>query len=192
MLFRSEKVVYREGQQVLQDCENIVDVASKYDIDVDKIEITMSKDGDWYMIGEEYDDEYYIADLAMAGGVNSQSNEKIDYNAKVATFEIAEKMYEKMIEMGKKEKNIRYEATRDTSYVNTIRITEKGLGEIIQDEEDRFNDTEIEMNNVVLKPNVEKLEEELKKIREILSKVRKREQQKIVEAKKEDVDDISI
>ncbi len=187
-----EKVVYREGQQVLQDCENVVDVASKYDMDEDKIEITMSKDGDWYMIGEEYDNEYYIADLAMVGGVNSQSNEKIDYNAKIATFEIAEKMYEKMIEMGKKEKNIRYEATRDTSYVNTLRMTEKGLGEIIQNEEDRFEDTDIKMNNVVLKPNVEKLEKELEKIREILAKVRKRELQRTVEPKKEDVDDISI
>lgn len=187
-----ERVVYREGQQVLQDCEDIVDVASKYDMDEDKIEITMSKDGDWYMIGEEYDNEYYIADLAMVGGVNSQSNEKIDYNAKIATFEIAEKMYEKMIEMGKKEKNIRYEATRDTSYVNTLRMTEKGLGEIIQDEEDRFGDSNIEMNNVVLKPNVEKLEEELEKIREILAKVRKKELQRTVETKKEDVDDISI
>ncbi len=187
-----EKVVYREEQQVLQNCRNIMDVAEKYDMDGDKIEITMSKDGDWYMIGEENDKEYYIADLAMVGGVNSQSNEKIDYNAKIATFEIAEKMYEKMIEMGKKEKNIRYEATRDTSYVNTLRMTEKGLGEIIKDEEDKFEDTDIEMNNVVLKPNVEKLEKELEKIREILAKVRKRELQRTVEQKKEDVDDISI
>ena len=101
-------------------------------------------------------------------------------------------MYEKMIEMGKKEKNIRYEATRDTSYVNTLRMTEKGLGEIIKDEEDKFEDTDIEMNNVVLKPNVEKLEKELEKIREILAKVRKRELQRTVEPKKEDVDDISI
>lgn len=177
---------------MLQDCESIVDIAEKYGLDEENIEVTMSKDGDWYMIGEEFDDEYYVADLAMVGGVNSQSNEKIESSAKIATFEIAEKMYEKMIEMGRKEKNIRYEATRDTSYVNTTKMVEKGLGELIEDVEDRFGDTDIEMNNVVLKPNVEKLEEELKKIKELLARLRKQQLQKTVEPKKEEQDDISI
>ena len=71
-------------------------------------------------------------------------------------------------------------------------MVEKGLGEIIKDEQDRFDDTDIEMNNVILKPNVEKLEEELKKIKELLARLKKQQLQKIVEPKKEDPDDISI
>ena len=116
-----------------------------------------------------------IADLAMVGGLNSQKNEKVASNAKMATFEMAEKMYEKMIEMAKKGKNVRYEATRDTSYINTKNMEKKGLIEVISDEEDRFSDSDIEMNNVVITPNVEALEEELKKVRETLRKLREKE-----------------
>lgn len=179
-----ENAVYREAQQILQNCEDVEEVASSYGIDEEKMELTMSEDGDWYMVGEEKEDEYYIADLAMVGGVNSQRNEKIEADAKIATFEIAEKVYEKMIEMAKKEKNIRYNATRDTSYLNTKRSVEKGLIEILEDKEDRFDNSDIKMNNVV-KPNIEKLEEELKKIRKTLEMLRQRGMKKVIEKKRE-------
>lgn len=169
-----ERTVYRKEQQLLQNCENAADVADNYGLDVENMEVIMSKDGDWYMIGEELDKEYYIADLAMVGGVNSRKNEKADSNAKIATFEIAEKMYEKMIEMAKKEKNIRYEATRDTSYVNTQNMQRKGLIEVLENEESTFENSDIEMNNVVVKPNLEELEEELKKVRETLAKLKEK------------------
>lgn len=172
---RIEKTVYRKEQQILQQCESVDDVAECYDMDSKKLELVMSRDGDWYMIGEERENEYYIADLAMVGGLNSQKNEKVASNAKMATFEMAEKMYEKMIEMAKKGKNVRYEATRDTSYINTKNMEKKGLIEVISDEEDRFSDSDIEMNNVVITPNVEALEEELKKVRETLRKLREKE-----------------
>ena len=146
----------------------------------------MSEDGDWYMIGEENEKEYYVADLAMVGGVNAQRNGEIKSEAKIATFEIAEKMYEKMLEMAKKGKNTRYDATRDTSYVNTKRNEEKGIIEIVEEKEGNFGDSDIEMREVEVKVNIEKMEEELEKVREILKRLREKEMTKTKEKKKED------
>ncbi len=174
-----EKTVYRKEQQMLQECETIYDVAEKYELDPEKIELKMSKDEGWYMIGEENEEEYYIADLAMIGGVNSQKNGEIKTDAKISTFEMAEKVYEKMLEMGEKGKTIRMEATRDTSYINLGRAKEKGLIEVIEDKEAKFEDSEIDMNNMVIKPNVEKLRKELEKIKEMLKKLKEREKMKI-------------
>ena len=178
---RIEKEAYRSEQQIMQECMNAEDVAQTYGLNVEDMEIITNKENDWYMIGEEEGKEYYIADLAMLNGVNSNRNEGIKTDAKMATFEVAKVVYEKLIEMAEKGKKVRYEATRDTSYINTKRMEEKGLIEIEEDEEGRFGNSKIEMNNVIIKPNKEKLEEELKKIKETLKKLEEREVRKTVE-----------
>ncbi len=175
-----ERTVYREEQQILQESKSETDIAEIYDMDKDNVEVVMSKDEGWYMIGEEREDEYYIADLAMVGGVNSQRNENITTDMKITTFEMAEKVYEKMLEMGEKEKTVRFEATRDTSYINIQRAKEKGLVEIIEDKNDKFEDSDIDMNNMIVKPNVEKLREELEKIRKVLEKLKEKEREKVI------------
>ena len=50
-------------------------------------------------------------------------------------------MYKKLIEMGEKQKTVRYEATKDTSYINTKRMEEKGLVEILSEENDTFENS---------------------------------------------------
>ena len=179
-----EKEAYRSEQQIMQECMNAEDVAETYGLDSEKMEIITNKENDWYMIGEEGENEYYIADLAMLNGVNSNRNEGIKTDAKMATFEVAKVVYEKLIEMAQKGKKVRYEATRD-SYINTKRMEEKGLIEIEEDKEGRFGSSKIEMNNVIIKPNKEKLEEELNKIKEALKKLEEREVRKTVEVKEE-------
>ena len=173
-----EGAVYRKEQQVLQDCDNYDQIAERYEIDPEKMEVSLSRDGDWYVIGEERENEYYIPDMAMVGGTNSQRNEKIKTDTKAATFELAYVMYKKLIEMGEKQKTVRYEATKDTSYINTKRMEEKGLVEILSEENDTFENSDIEMKNVVVRPNVEKLKEEIKKVEKMLKILEERGYQK--------------
>ena len=99
-----EKAVYREKQQILNDCKGVEDLAEAYGLEEEKVELALSKDGDWYMIGAEDEKEYYIADVAMVGGVNSERNEHIGADVKMATVELAEKVYSKMLEMAEKGK----------------------------------------------------------------------------------------
>ena len=181
-----EDAVYRDEQKLLQDCQSFADIAYTYGIDEKNLELTMSKDGDWYMLSEERENEYYIADVAMVGGVNAQQNQKLSVDKKLATIEMTEKIYEKMLEMAEKEKTVRYEATRDTSYINTKKMKEKGLIEILTDEKDTFGNSNIQMNNVVIRPNKEKMQEELNKIRDLLNALRERELVKTVPKKKEE------
>ena len=173
-----EGAVFRKEQQVLQDCDNYEEIAERYEIDPKKMEVSLSRDGDWYVIGEERENEYYIPDMAMVGGMNSQRNEKIETDTKAATFELAYVMYKKLIEMGEKQKTVRYEATKDTSYINTKRMEEKGLVEILSEENDTFENSDIEMKNVVVRPNVEKLKEEIKKVEKMLKILEERGYQK--------------
>ena len=173
-----EEAVFRKEQQVLQDCDNYDQIAERYEIDPEKMEVSLSRDGDWYVIGEERENEYYIPDMAMVGGTNSQRNEKIETDTKAATFELAYVMYKKLIEMGEKQKTVRYEATKDTSYINTKRMEEKGLVEILSEENDTFENSDIEMKNVVVRPNVEKLKEEIKKVEKMLKILEERGYQK--------------
>ena len=126
-----EGTVFREEQQMLQYCDNYEEIAERYEIYPEKMEVNLSRDGDWYVIGEERENEYYIPDMAMVGGMNSQKNEKIATDTKATTFELAYVMYKKLIEIGEKQKTVRYEATKDTSYINTKRMEEKGLVEIL-------------------------------------------------------------
>ncbi len=170
-----EAITFKEEQQVLQDCKYATDVAQAEKINPELSEVIISKNGDWYIIGEETDKEYYIADLAMIGGVNSQKNTEISVDAKRSTFEMTEVLYEKLLEMSEKDKLVRFEATRDTSYRNITRAMEKGLLEVIENEEAVFDDTGINMNIMSIKPNAEKIREELKKIKEVTSKLKKKE-----------------
>ena len=80
--------------------------------------------------------------------------------------------------MGEKQKTVRYEATKDTSYINTKRMEEKGLVEILSEENDTFENSDIEMKNVVVRPNVEKLKEEIKKVEKMLKILEERGYQK--------------
>ncbi len=187
-----EKAVYREKQQILNNCKGVEDLAEAYGLEEEKVELILSKDGDWYFIGQENSREYYIADVAMVGGVNSERNEQIGADVKMATVELAERVYSKMLEMAEKGKNVRYEATRDTSYINTKKMEEKGLIEIIEEKKAKFENSDIDMNNVVVKVNVDKLKEELSNIRELLEKLRQRGVTKASFRENRNTDNISL
>ena len=99
----------------------------------------------------------------------------------ISTMEIAEKAYSLMIEMAEKGKKVRFEATRDTSYLNVKDMVTRGLCTVVEEVEDEYQDTGIKMNNMVIEPNGEKLEEELKKTRETLKRLERRITQDTIE-----------
>ena len=85
---------YPSPEKVLDKLARNFVIAYTYGIDEKNLELTMSKDGDWYMLSEERENEYYIADVAMVGGVNAQQNQKLSVDKKLATIEMTEKIQE--------------------------------------------------------------------------------------------------
>ena len=191
-----ENTVYREKQKVLQNCYNYEDIAEVYEIDSNNMEIKISREKDWYMICEEREDEAYIADIAMVNGVNAEKKEEQKTEIIYQTLEMSEEVYTYMLQMAEKEKNIRFEATEDTSYKNILNMVDKGLATIEEEnttewEKNRYNEEEyddnkyanskkqeklgenkeqITMHNMVIKINKEKLREEIKRIQVMIAK----------------------
>ena len=172
-----EKEVYREEQQVLNEAQNVEDIAEIYGLTTENVELTISKENDWYMIGDEEEKEYYIADIAMVGGVHSQKNtDKKSKNTRMATLEMVEKVYEKMLEMAEKGKVVTCDATKDTSYINIRKMEESGIIQLERDEENgTFEGSDIEMRKVTMIPNKEKLQEEIESIKKILEGLKERD-----------------
>ena len=135
LLKQIEKIAYREEQQMMnyKDVQNIGDI--EYEYGIDKANVKIGSNNDWYLIYGESDNSIVISDLAVIGGVNSQkqninneniNNENIKSNPKLAVVESADEMYNLLIQAGKDDKKIICNATADTSLVNITRLAQKG------------------------------------------------------------------
>ncbi len=130
-----EDTVYREQQKMLSSCETFVDIAKKYGMNDRNIQVHISREKDWYIIYEERDEEVYIADLAMVNGINSQRNNDRKTDVIQSTMEMTEDVYTIMLEAAKKGKQVRFEATEDTSYKNINHMKKLGLIQVLEDNE---------------------------------------------------------
>ena len=186
-----ENRVYRKQQKLLQKCGDYEDIAEIYGMDRERIQVEISREKDWYIIYEEREKEAYIADLAMVNGVNAEGKGEKGSETIHQTLEITESVYSLMLNMASQGKNIRFEATEDTSYINIRKMAEKGLITIEEEHEEKWRNNKddedyeyedyeeettekIKMHNMVVKANKEKLEEELKRIKKILKKRQER------------------
>ena len=136
-----EDTVYRDKQKMLSGCESFEDIAEKYEMDPRNIQVHISREKDWYIIYEERDDEVYIADLAMVNGINSQRNDNRKTDVIQSTMEMTEDVYSIMLEAAKKGKQVRFEATEDTSYKNINHIKKLGLIKVLEDNEREWSST---------------------------------------------------
>ena len=136
-----EDTVYRDKQKMLSGCESFEDIAEKYEMDPRNIQVHISREKDWYVIYEERDDEVYIADLAMVNGINSQRNNDRKTDVIQSTMEMTEDVYSIMLEAAKKGKQVRLEATEDTSYKNINHIKKLGLIQVLEDNEREWSST---------------------------------------------------
>ncbi len=136
-----EETVYRDKQKMLAGCESFEDIAKKYEMDPRNIQVHISREKDWYIIYEERGDEVYIADLAMVNGINSQRNDNRKTDVIQSTMEMTEDVYSIMLEAAKKGKQVRFEATEDTSYKNINHIKKLGLIKVLEDNEREWSST---------------------------------------------------
>lgn len=166
---------------MLQACNTREDIAAAYDLNADNMRLATNRESTWYMIYEEREKELYIADLAMLNGANSENKGEKQTNIRLSTYEAAVTTYEVMLEVGRKGKCVKTEATRDTSLLNLNKMQEKGLIKIAQSSD--FNDG-VDKSKVEFVVDVEKMEKELETIKVYLDKIRQRERLKGVNTDK--------
>ena len=167
-----EKMAFRKKQQLLGRCETINDLAERYSMNLDSIQVSMSKDKDWYVIYTDTPDEIYVADMALLNGINSEKNEEVKTDLRSSGYELLEKTYMLLLKAAEDSKTLRFEATEDTSYINIQKAVEKGLAEVVEDYDTTFDDEgEIKMHNMVIKANLEAVRKELEDIRRIKQKI---------------------
>ena len=121
--------------------DNYEDIADIYGIDARDLQVRISRDSDWYVIYEEQDDEVYIADLAMVNGVNSQRNETSKTDIMEQTYEIYMNLCEIMLNASENGKNIRFEATEDTSYKNVQNLVKHGIAQVLEENQREWSET---------------------------------------------------
>lgn len=124
---RIERIAYREKQQMLDGVNNIKELANRYELNAEDIQVKISSKNDWYVIYTEDDKELYIGDLAMLNGANSEKNEKVKTDAFATTTQMMQTLYEMMLESAEKGKKVRFEATEDTSYKNVEDLVKRGI-----------------------------------------------------------------
>lgn len=190
-----EKSVFREKQQILKHVENVDDLEDSYELENAKVKL--GSNNDWYLVYEEDEEKFTIADFAVIGGINSEKNQiedkNIKSNPKLAVAESAYEMYKLLIETKEKKKKLICNATSDTSLVNIKRMMEKGAidvktleGEnvvykkregLVYEEsgkkvesQDWLNDRRIKMFDLEIIPNLNVLKKEYKKVEEFLDR----------------------
>lgn len=137
-----EDAVYRDCQKVLGSCKSFSDIADVYEMNKNNIQVSISREKDWYMIYEEREDEIYIGDIAMINGMNSQGKGERKTEVVMQTLEMYEAVYKLMLESAKQGKTVRLNATEDTSYINIMNMAKKGFINIIEDSEKEWNEIE--------------------------------------------------
>jgi hypothetical protein len=173
ILKQIESETYREGQQLMQDCETVEDIAYAYDCEPEKLKVTVSRDKDWFAMYYEEEDSIYIADIALVNGTHSEKNSERKTETIISSLELAKKMYELFIEAAEKEKTVTCDATKDTSGLNIQNMIKNGLVEVVKSDDYDW-DEEIEMSKMVLIPNKEKIGKELKKLEKLIEKAEDR------------------
>lgn len=181
-----EDRVYRGPQKLLADCESYEDIADVYNMNKKDIQVYMSREKDWYMIFKEDDNKLYIADLAMVNGINSQGRGTSKTEVVQQSLEMQIAIFELMLQAS--EKQIKFEATEDTSYKNIQAIAKKGLVHIKEDQRREWDDSEeIYMHDMLITVEKEKMQEELNKLQQRLEK--KREERLINKLEDKDEDE---
>ena len=194
-----EEDVYREEQQIFvqEDVEDIETV--EYMLDIENAKIAIGSNNDWYLIyGNDEDGDIIISDLAIKGAMNAERNNDARSNPILATAEATKFIYELLLDAGRKNQSIFFNATKDTSLRNVQRVITKGLAkvydergnEIIYDKEKGLayaetnkplpyryfsNEENIEMLDLELVPDVDKLEEEIKRTQKLLDFAREKQ-----------------
>ena len=184
-----EGKVFRNQQKLLSDCKDYKDLANVYDIDKNEIQVQISRENDWYMIFKEDEKELYIADLGMVNGINAQGRGKEKTEVVQQTLEMEESIYKLMLDAAEEQKQVRFEATEDTSYINIMKMAKKGLVNVQNDnarEWGRREGEEIKMHDMIITVNKEKMQEELKRAQERLKKKKDERLLRKVEDKLED------
>lgn len=182
-----EGKVFRREQNLLSDCKDYKDLAGVYNIDENSIQVHISREKDWYVIFEENDEELYIADLAMVNGVNAEGKGTVKTDVVEQTLEIEESIYKLMLNAQEEQKQIRFEATEDTSYINIMKMAKKGLVHVEEDKKNRWNDdSNINMHDMKITIDKEKMQAELEKVQTRLAKRREESLFRKVEDKDEE------
>ena len=182
-----EDKVFRGEQKLLSDCKDYKDLAGVYSIDENAIQVHISREKDWYVIFKEDDQELYIADLGMVNGVNAEGKGTSKTDVIQQSLEIEESMYSLMLNAAEEQKQIRFEAKEDTSYINIQKMAKRGLVHVEEDEKREWsNGGDIKMHDMKITVDKEKMQEELKRVQVRLD--RKREESLL--RKVEDKEDI--
>jgi hypothetical protein len=173
ILKQIESETYREGQQLMQECETVEDIAYAYGCESEKLKVTVSRDKDWFAMYYEEEDSIYIADIALVNGTHAEKNSERKTETIISSLELAKRMYELFIEAAEGWKTITCDATKDTSGLNIQNMIKNGLVEVVKSDDYDW-DEEIEMSKMVLIPNKEKIEKELKKLEKLIEKAEER------------------
>lgn len=183
-----EDKVFRGEQKLLSDCKDYKDLAGVYSIDENAIQVHISREKDWYVIFKEDDQELYIADLGMVNGVNAEGKGTSKTDVIQQSLEIEESMYSLMLNAAEEQKQIRFEATEDTSYINIQKMAKRGLVHVEEDEKREWsNGGDIKMHDMKITVDKEKMQEELKRVQIRLARKREESLLRKVEYK-EDVE----
>ena len=119
----------------------------------------------------------------MVNGINSQRNNDIKTDVIQSTLEMTEDVWSIMMEAVKKGKQVRLEATEDTSYKNINHMEKLGLIHVLEDNErewssrkngeDEYKDDDCDtiiMHDMLVEVDEVKLQDELNKLREKIAK----------------------
>ena len=164
-----ENKTYRNAQKLLQNANNYIDIAYSNLIDPQSLQVHVSANRDWYMIFEERNDCFYIADLAATAGKNSESKETED--GYYQGLEAMESLYDVMQQAAQSRKKVYLNATEDTSYTSILSLAKVGIVSIDSDEIRPWgNDSIINMHDMWLTVDLEKVTKELERVRKSLEK----------------------
>ncbi len=164
-----ENKTYRNAQKLLQNANDYIDIAYSNLIDPQRLQVHVSANHDWYMIFEERDDCFYIADIAATAGKNSESKETED--GFYQSLEAMESLYDVMQQAAQSRKKVYLNATEDTSYTSILSLAKAGILSIDSDEIRPWgNGSKINMHDMWLTVDLEKVTKELERVRKHLEK----------------------
>ena len=147
-----ENQAYQEEMKLMQDAENIDDVAYIYNHYVE--ELTIARNKDWYIIYGNDGDSIEIADIASLPDRDKKASREEMHN--YITRVINQKAHEEG-------KYVTLNAKEDTSYKMILRMVNNGEYEIIEDTPNSWNDEneDIIMHKLVLQPIIQRDRDEI-------------------------------
>lgn len=141
-----ENQAYPEEMKVIQDAENIEDLADIYGYF--ESEITIARNRDWYIVYGEDEDSVEILDIASSPTRDREASRREMHNYIVGVINRKAKDGNKPVTLNAKE---------DTSYRMIQRMVNNGEYEIVEDTVNNWEtDDSIIMHNLVLTPIMER------------------------------------